>query len=213
MFLFFTNPYIIEYIKYRQTAKYISQKLIDNKVYDAAVVMGGFSKVNPETGNVSFTEGRAERLWEAVRLYKLGKIRKILITGDSSTLIMPDGSSNTDSFLKYMEDFGIPREAFVLEQNAKNTRENALFSKEILEKTGLDKDNILLITSALHMDRSLAAFKKVGMTPDYYAVGVYSPPGEFTHRSLYPRWKAATEWEELFNEIIGKLSYRGAGYI
>lgn len=213
LFLVFTNPYLIDEVKYRQSIKYSKPTMKSARIYDAAIVMGGFSSVNKESGNVIFVEDRADRLWEAVRLYKDGKIRKILITGDPATLYHPDGSSTAELFLKYMEDFGIPREAFILEQMAKNTHENALFSKEIIEREHLDPNNLLLITSSTHIDRSMKVFAKEGIYPDYYAVGVKNKPESFSHFSLYPNWKAAEEWQEILNEQIGNLSYHLAGYI
>lgn len=213
LFLVFTNPYLIEEVRYKQTMKYSKSTIKPQRIYDAAIVMGGFSSVNKETGNVIFVEDRADRLWEAIRLFKEGRINKILITGDPSTLHRPDGSSTAEIFLKYMEEFDIPREAFILEQMAINTHENAVFSKEIIIRENLNPDNLLLITSATHMDRSLKTFAKEGIYPDYYSVGLKGKPETFSHLSLYPNWKVAEEWQEILNEQIGNLSYRIAGYI
>lgn len=212
LFLFFTNPYILDYTKYRQTQKFITDSMKPDKVYDVAIVMGGFSAVNPETGAIIFPNDRADRLLEAVRLYKKGKVRRILITGDGATEIHDDGSSDAEAFLRYMEDLGVPREAFILEQRAKNTRQNAVNSMEIIREMNLQEENILLITSALHMERSLDAFTKEGLRPDYHAVGIERKP-TFSHLSLYPSWKAAQEWQEILNEVVGSFAYKAVGFI
>ena len=46
--------------------------------------MGGFASMNRETGQMRYEQDRADRLWEAVRLWRNGTIEKILITGDGS---------------------------------------------------------------------------------------------------------------------------------
>ena len=212
MFLFFTNSYILDYVKYRLTEKYSSQGLDDDKIYDAAIVMGGFSAMNKQTGQIAFVEGRADRILEAVRLYNQGKIKKILITGDPSTLYQTDGTTNAECFLGYMENLGVPNEAFILEQYSRNTRENACNTNALIDSLNLNKENLLLITSALHIDRSLDAFSKVDIYPQVYAVGIYDHPGRFAYRSLYPSWKTAVNWAEIMNEGVGRIAYRAMGY-
>lgn len=213
LFIFFTNPYIVGVFKYKQTSKYAESTMQPDKVYPAAVVMGGFSSVNQHNGSLIFVDERADRLWEAVRLYKQGKVEKILITGDPATLMHNDGTSDSEKFLDYMEIFGVPRDAFILERHARNTRENAVLARKKLDEYKIPPNEILLITSASHMERSLGVFNKLDIHPDYYAVTVSNPPEKFTHMSLYPSWQAATDWEELFNEWVGTLSYRIAGYM
>jgi uncharacterized SAM-binding protein YcdF (DUF218 family) len=56
---------------------------------------------------------------------------------------------------------GIPEEALWLETTSQNTYENALYSKEILSENEIER--ILLVTSAMHMPRSVALFEKQGI--------------------------------------------------
>jgi uncharacterized SAM-binding protein YcdF (DUF218 family) len=55
----------------------------------------------------------------------------------------------------------VPDDAIVLETKARNTRENGLFSRELLQEMGAGK--VLLVTSAWHMRRSEAVFGKLGI--------------------------------------------------
>ncbi|NLW71329.1 MAG: YdcF family protein, partial [Chloroflexi bacterium] len=57
-------------------------------------------------------------------------------------------------------DIGVPENALILENESQNTYENALKAKEIL--TELEIEQILLVTSAMHMPRSVALFEKQG---------------------------------------------------
>lgn len=56
--------------------------MTEGKTWRVAIVMGGFGSMNRETGQMTYMEDRADRLWEAIRLYREGRVRQILITGD-----------------------------------------------------------------------------------------------------------------------------------
>lgn len=175
--------------------------------------MGGFASMNRETRQMRYEQDRADRLWEAVRLWRNGTIEKILITGDGTSIVQPDGTSTEKLFLQYMEEMGIPQKVFILEKQALNTRQNTLFTAEILKKENIKGEECLLITSATHMKRSLACFKKTGIHPDYFPVNTYDTPKIINHRTFYPQWEAAIEWQELMNEWIGDRVYQIMGYI
>jgi len=57
--------------------------------------------------------------------------------------------------------FGVPETALLLEPQALNTYENALFSKKILQEQQIKTS--LLITSAFHMPRAQLIFEKLGL--------------------------------------------------
>lgn len=136
-----------------------------------------------------------------------------MITGDPTSIIQEDGSSDKELFLSYMSEIGIPRNIFILEQQVRNTRENAKYTKEILDAQHISDKECILITSSTHMKRSLKCFAKVGIHPDIYPVNIYMKPININHRAFYPDWKAAVKWQELLNEWIGDLIYSFVGYI
>ena len=86
------------------------------KQYKLAIVMGGFASMNRNTGQMQYELDRADRIWEAVRLWKKGVVERILITGDPTSIIQKDGTSTKELFLNYMEELGVPRSVFLLEQ-------------------------------------------------------------------------------------------------
>lgn len=208
IFIFFTNTMLINYIRYLSVKEYSVATIDSTQTYRVAIVMGGFASMNPETGQMRYEQDRADRLWEAVRLYKTGKVEKILITGDPTSMLREDGSNTSGLFLEYMKQIGIPPEAFILEQQARNSRENAVYTAQILQERGIGEKECLLITSATHIKRSLNCFAKAGIHPDYYPVNVYSRPARINHRAFYPQWEAAIMWQELLNEWIGDIAYR-----
>lgn len=214
VFLVFTNNMLVNYVRFRMTRQYAhTAALTEGKTWRVAIVMGGFGSMNRETGQMTYVEDRADRLWEAICLYREGRVRQILITGDPTSIVEDDGSSTAELFLRYMEQLGVDREAFILEQQARNTRQNAVNTAALLKQKSIAGRECLLITSATHMDRSVRCFAKVGVRPDVMAVNLPDPPSHINHRAFYPEWAAAVKWETLLNEKIGDLAYRLMGYV
>lgn len=211
VFLVFGNLPLYQTIAYNSTKEFSSTEL-KKPHYEVAIVMGGFGDLNSQTGQFQGNQ-RADRLWETVRLYKEGKVDRILITGDATSRVEDDGSSKADLFLKYMDTFGVPDSVFILEQHARNSHENAVFTTEILNGMGIPADSCLLVTSVEHMDRSLKCFAREGFVPDYYPVGIYEQNRKLTFRSMYPSWETMAKWQGHFNEWIGDVAYRFMGYI
>ncbi len=214
VFVVFTNPLLLAYVKYFSVREYsMQQTACTGRHYRLALVMGGFATMNKETGQMRYEQDRADRLWEAVRLWKKGAVDRILITGDPTSSIMEDGSTTAGLFLDYMEELGIPHDAFILEQHARNTRENAAFTAEILKRQDIRDKECLLITSASHIKRSLKCFEREGLHPDFLPVNVCDKPHSISHRTFYPSWEVAVKWQELMNEWVGELVYKIMGYV
>ena len=110
---------------------------------------------------------------------------------------------------------GIPEHDILVEPAAKNTRENALFSKEKLIQEGFNLDqNFLIITSAFHMPRSKGCFDKVGLQTDTFPVDYYSQDIRFSIPVLLqPDPYSIFMWHKLFKEWIGITVYWVVGYI
>ena len=51
-------------------------------VYDYGIVLSGMFEYNKDFDRLSARRG-SDRLWQAIQLYHLGKIKKILLSGDS----------------------------------------------------------------------------------------------------------------------------------
>ncbi len=111
---------------------------------DAIVLLGG--GMGADTNRSPYAEMAlgADRVWQAARLYKAGKAKKIVATGFSPQ----------DTTLPLLKDLGVPedRVSFV---EAKNTEEEA----KGVEKS-VSGGKILLVTSAWHMKRARFMFEK-----------------------------------------------------
>jgi uncharacterized SAM-binding protein YcdF (DUF218 family) len=104
--------------------------------------------------------------------------------------------------LRMQADFQVP--VRWVEGKAINTFENARFSKEILEREGINK--IYLVTHAWHMPRSIMAFREAGFE-------VIPAPMAFTTRyqtdvfAFIPSAGAMRDAYILTHELIGKVWY------
>jgi len=82
-----------------------------------------------------------------------------LLSGGSDPT--PGTSSEAAALSLLLRDLGVPADAMLLEGKSRNTHENAHFSAAMLRERGLDQ--VLLVTSALHMQRALKTFEGEGL--------------------------------------------------
>ena len=101
-------------------------------------------------------------MWQTIHLYKLGKVGKILISGNDGHVV-DRGLDEAVQFKIVLIDLGIPAEDILVENISKNTYENAVESKKVLANAGFENASVLLVTSAIHMRRSEACFVQAGL--------------------------------------------------
>ena len=206
----FSNKPLLQWSQYMTTKQYSHQKL-PTKCYKVAVVMGGYGSMDTASMQVSYLDDRGARLWEAIRLYDAGIVDKIMISGDATINVNDEGHGTADAFKEFMADLGIHNGDLILEQHARNTRENATYSTAMLDSLGYKPEQCLLISSATHIKRSLASFESCGWTLDAYATNIYPKPHP-KFINFIPNWKTLTDWHELLNEWFGSLVYKIVGY-
>jgi uncharacterized SAM-binding protein YcdF (DUF218 family) len=189
--------------------KTIVNPLPSDVVYEYALIQGGFGDFNPFTGKTQiFSE--AERIIEPVRLYRLGRIKKLYVTGDNtfSTFRFPESK---EVFIAYLESLGVSANDIILEDVSLNTWQSAQRTKTLLGES-FDGKNSLLVTSAIHMKRTIRCYRKAGINPLPFATSVPVPYKlditnfGFGSNNLY-------RWRNLVHEWVGIFTYRIAGYI
>jgi uncharacterized SAM-binding protein YcdF (DUF218 family) len=148
-----------------------------------------------------------------VQLYKLALIRKILISGGSGKLTEED-EPEADKFKKAMIMMGIPEDDILIENKTRNTYESAVEVKKMLDSLQIKAEDCLLITSAFHMRRSLACYRKAGLDIEPFSTDFYAHPRFFYPDGLLiPSIDAIMLWHKLFKEWLGLAAYKIAGYI
>ncbi len=207
----FSNHYLVD-VCLRWWEYPVQNMAVETKPYDVGIVLGGgIITYNKEDQRLIF-RGSADRGLQALELYKQGKIKKILITAGPGSLIYDD-VLESNYYRDFLVRIGVPASDIIVDSVANNTRQNAVNSKTILDKTN-PGGRFLLITSAIHMRRSLGCFKKVGLPVTPYAVDRLStlPFKNFEYRFI-PDLDALKYWNYLIHEWIGYIIYRITGYI
>ncbi len=104
-----------------------------------------------------------ERLLEgAILAHRFPEAKVAFSGGDAGILYKSD--SEAEGAASLLTKLGIDRDRLILESDARDTYENAVYLKKELEAKGeLDlTKRWLLITSAYHMPRSMGAFRQAG---------------------------------------------------
>lgn len=124
---------------------------------DAVVLLsGGIREGTPEPFGVpELSKASLERVLAAVSVYRRYKL-PVIVTGGTAF----SSGSEAGAIKKYLISLGVPREKVLTEERARDTWENAVFSKKICDGKGYKKAAIL--TSASHMRRAVWSFEKAG---------------------------------------------------
>ncbi len=209
--LFFSNTVIFcEFVRMWEPE---GTKIEEVGHYDCAIVLGGMASWDNSHDRLSLRRG-GDRIWQAINLYHLGKVDKILISGQNGFLL-DDGLDEANQFRDVMIENGIPEEDILVENQSKNTHENAVESKKVLDGYP-EIQSVLLVTSALHMPRSKACFEKAGFSDfDCFTTDHYTGDERGYKFSQYvlPNASNLADWQNLIHEWIGYLSYWFAGYV
>ncbi|TND07795.1 MAG: hypothetical protein FD123_2946 [Bacteroidetes bacterium] len=179
--------------------------------YDAAIVLGGLSVWDPSLQRIQFTGG-ADRLFQALDLYKKGLVKRIVFTGGSGSILHQE-YKESDRVKLYLQSIGIPDSVLVFESQSKNTYENAVMTKKILDSIS-PGGKYLLVSSGYHLRRAKGCFDKAGISTLSYSTDRKSGPRkfEFDHL-LLPDADALSDWSMLLHEIVGYITYKISGYL
>ena len=176
--------------------------LTKGKVYSAVIVLGGFAGEDKNGGGVF--NGSADRFMQGLRLMEQGRVSHILISSGNGNL-QQDNFKEAAWAQGVLKEFNLPDSTVLIEQESRNTFENAVFSKDLLAKTHLPPP-YLLVTSAWHMRRALYIFKKAGMDV------IPCPSGHITGDSklsasdyVMPDAGVLAEWNMYLKEWVGLL--------
>lgn len=206
LFLFFSNDWIVT-----QTFRMWEYPVIPiSKIegtYDVAVVLGGFTDLSKQPRDRVYLSQGADRLMHAIYLYRLGKVKTIMASGGSGILNFND-ATEAERINQVMRTCQVDSAHIILEPEARNTYENAVYSTRILKERFPGK-RILVFTSAFHCRRAQACFTKQGLAVDMFPVDFryYDPAFNF-EKAFIPNDGAWAKWSLLIHEVAGYLIYK-----
>jgi uncharacterized SAM-binding protein YcdF (DUF218 family) len=172
------------------------------------IVLGG--AIGVARGDVVLNSAAA-RMTKAVELARLHPDAKVVFTGGGATVFSKVTTTEADGARLLFESLGLPPERLVLEDKSRNTRENAAFTRRLVDPR--PGERWLLVTSAWHMPRAMGVFRKAGFLVEAFPVDYFSggEPADF----IRPYRKASRGLdiaEDGFKEWVGLLAYWAVGY-
>ena len=184
------------------------------------IILGGAisgEDITIDRGEVSMNSS-AERVTKALELIRRYPGKPFIFSGFSNRVI-PRGMSEAEAFKQLIQEQGlaqISKDTAYYENQSRNTYENAIFSKKIIQNLndihplGANK-SWLLITSASHMYRSAKIFQKQG-------IPIIPVPVDYQTAHIL-QWRefdltdGAFLWNILLKEYIGIVAYKLTGKI
>lgn len=126
---------------------------------DAIVVLGGNTANDRPNWFLPYERETAVRRFQtAAQLYLAGRAPRIVLSGGA----LSGEVSEAQGMAHALRLSGIPESALILENFSRTTYENATLTEDELKDRHIG--TVLLVTSALHMPRAMAAFRKQGVT-------------------------------------------------
>ena len=167
------------------------------------VALAGAAINNGRAGSNKSQIFQFERFMEAIRLYFLMDEPRIVFSGGSGNPFL--GVRSTEYRMDFLDKLGIKNDKARFEIESRDTYENGLAVKQVV-----GEQRFIFVTSADHMPRAIAVFRRLGMKPipapcDYQAIGVYTP------LSFFPSPGSLERSTRAINEYLGIIWYKLRG--
>lgn len=187
---------------------------------DAIVVLGGVTKspLPPRPGVDLSEEG--DRLLYGAQLYQQKKAPLIILSGGRIGWL-GSGLPESADMATVLQQIGIPASAMIQEPDSLNTYQNAVNVRQILAARGIRR--VLLVTSALHMPRSLLIFQRQGITaipaPTDFLISENELAGTISNGprsallNLLPEAERLQQFTRALKEYVGLGVYRLRGWL
>ena len=152
----------------------------------------------------------ADRILMTAALARKYPKARVVYTGGSPNLISDD-AKEADFAAGIFESLGIDKSRLILERRSRNTYENALFTKAMVDpKPG---ERWLLVTSAYHMPRSIGLFRKVGFVVEPCPVDWRVSTGRDVFSFTDVAEDGLSRTNVAVREWLGLMTYRAVGRI
>lgn len=172
---------------------------------DVIVVLGGgvISGVTDISGRGFPAGATLSRLVTAIRLHRTTGATIIFSGGR----VFAKQDAEAPVAKRILTDLGMAADRIIVEDQSRDTMENARFVKEICLKGNWRKP--ILVTSASHMERALRAFRKAGMEVNPYPADfLITPEPTYGWPDFLPSASSLARTTFALHEYLGILFYR-----
>lgn len=175
---------------------------------DGIIILGGSIKQQQSAawGTLEANSSN-ERITKGAALARAYPNAKVIFTGGSGLVRKTSLNESEIAELMLLEQ-GVKRQRIILEDKSRNTYQNAVLSKQVLNNN-ID-GNWILVTSAFHMPRSVAVFRSIGWDTIPFPVDYKSLPPQ--NRSLNFNYKENMgNFAYALHEWLGLIAYYYTG--
>jgi uncharacterized SAM-binding protein YcdF (DUF218 family) len=204
------TPMVAEGLYRGLESRHPAQSLDQVPQADCIILLGGVVGA-PLPPRVEADLGETvDRVYKAAQLYRAGKARSLIVTAGNQPWSQSPWAE-ADLIRELLMEWGVPKDAIFLEGSSRNTRENAIYSKNLIDSIHCEES--LLVTSAGHMPRALAAFRGVNASVIPVSTDVrIVEKGVPTPMDFLPSAGALAMTSEAIREWIGQWVYSLQGW-
>ncbi len=176
---------------------------------DGMIVLGGAISpdISAARGAVALDEA-AERITVAAELARRYPNARIIYSGGTNAVLFDEGVEAPFA-VRQLEDLGVARDRITAEEQSRNTIENAVFARLIANPQ--PGRRWLLVTSAYHMPRAMAAFRAAGFPVEAYPVDWRTRGSNDLVRPFASLSEGLRRTDTAVHEWIGLFAYRLTG--
>ena len=178
------------------------------------IVLGGAVDTHVSTARgTPALNGAAERFTAIPDLARRFPRAQIIFSGGIGLLQDQgvDDKPEADAARKLFASFGLAPERLVFEERSRNTQENAAFTRDLLKPAA--SDHYLLVTSAYHMPRAMALFRKAGFTVEAWPVDYRTAGPQDAWRFFHSFSEGLLQSDIAIREWVGLYGYYWSGAI
>lgn len=169
------------------------------------VVLGGAVAYDKNLSIINqFYSSSLVRILEGVRLYHTLPEVKLIVSGGSY-----DRVTSAELMASLSEKYKVDSKDILIEKDSLNTYEEAVYLKDIIGNSVF-----LLVTSAIHMPRAMALFKKQNMNPVAFSTDhSIKKERSFRVKTLLPTSGNLSKTTSAFYEYLGLAKEKLSGHI
>ncbi len=157
------------------------------------VLGGGHNTDETQPISSHLSDSSTKRVLEGVIIHFNTPNSKLIFTGYKGKTEVSTARMNSQLAIA----LGVKKENIILGEEPKDTKEEALFTKKLLQE-----ENFVLVTSATHLPRSIKIFKSLGLNP-------IPAPADFKKGNIQTYFKAPSA-TSLENSNIAIHEYIGS---
>jgi uncharacterized SAM-binding protein YcdF (DUF218 family) len=181
---------------------------------DCILILGGGIQGRIPPRPTVEVDDAGDRVLYGAHLYHQAKAPVVCCTAGSSSALRPQA----EDMAELLEMLGVPKGAIVKETKALNTRQHVENLRSLFRERGFKR--ILLVTSAMHMPRSMGVFRRgcprlefVPAPTDFHEPDFAPGPWYVRLQGFIPTAKNLSEFTLAAHEYFGLAYYRLRGWI